>query len=163
VSLRLDNSTPAMNDGAVPAGTYKVGLVDPVNLNNVIGQIDVVAEVQPNFYGSAPPRIGWGALGSWLIALHTAIVLNRPWIFTVFTACLLNTIVSPTSPVTIEQLNQLNQVIATTLITAITCVNIQILAATYRLRIRGTGMGSSADMNGFGGTGAPSLPIIRRP
>jgi hypothetical protein len=113
------------------------------------------------FYGnttaSGGPRVGWTTtLGSWLADLVSAVVNGAPWTFTTWQTCVLNSAVSATSPVLIEELDANGNVIATTMVTSLTpCQDITLNPLTRRVRIRGGG-GSSADANAFGGKGGPS-------
>ena len=151
----LHETTPPLVQGAVRPGTYTAQLRDAMT-NAVVGTMNFIAQTPAGntFHGPGPSRIGWSSSGSWIIDLQTAIVLGQLWVYSVFRACVLNSSVNAANPVIFEQLNALDQVIATTLFTALICQDIQILAATRRLRLRGTGLGLFADANGFGGNGA---------
>jgi hypothetical protein len=146
----------------VSPGTYSVQLRDATT-NAVVGAMNFIAQ-GTTFYGASPPRVGWsGANGSWIFDLNSAVVNGVAWLFTTWRLCVINTAVNAQNPVVLEQLDAANNVLATlNIIDLVACQNIALLAATMKLRLSRSGLNSSADANGFGGTGQPKASSIRQ-
>ena len=180
VAVNLTSSTPALVQGVVQPGTYSVQLVDAVS-SAVVGAMNFIAQGTA-FYGNTPPRIGWsGANGSWLSDLGSAVVGGAPWKFTSWRVCIINTQVSASSPVLVEELDASMNVLAFRTMTrsspigttadgvsarAVTtltpCQDFVVNVLTRYIRLRMSGMGSSADANAMGGTGAPASGAMQK-
>jgi hypothetical protein len=171
VTVNLTSSTPTLSQGLVQPGTYAVQLRDAAT-NAVVGAMNFIAQ-GTTFYGATPPRIGWsGANGSWLQDLGSAMVNGAPWKFTSWRVCIINTQVSTSAPVLVEELDanmnvlafrplaspiagEVDGVSARQVTSLLPCQDFLLQAFTRYIRLRMSGLGSSADANAMGGTGGP--------
>ena len=173
VLISMTNTTPALSPGGVSPGTYAMQLLDAVT-SAVVGSINFVG-AGTIFYGLNAPRLGWnGANGSWTADLTTAVVGGAPWTFKTWRVCIINTNVDANNPVFVEELDANGAVLAFRTITRasitastrgdisarsvtalLPCQDFPLNVNTKKVRHRGSGLMSSADANGFGGTGTP--------